>query len=92
MYQQYPPQQPAYYPQQQYSGCLKAFLYGLSLLIPIAGIIVGVVFVSRPDQESKSIGNTSLILGVISFVINCCLVIAIWALMSAGMIPFLMDM
>ena len=72
MYQQYPPPQPAYYPQQQYGGCLKAFLYSLSLLIPLAGIIVGIVFMSRPDPESKSLGNACLIIAIISMVIQCC--------------------
>jgi hypothetical protein len=91
MYQQYPPPQPAYHPQQQYSGCLKAFLYGLSLLIPLAGIIVGIVFISRPDPESKSIGNIALILGIVSFVLNCCLTLGI-LLAWGGAMPFLMEM
>lgn len=73
MYQQYP-QQPAYYPQpQQYSGCMKILLYALSLFIPLVGVIVGIVFSSRPDPESKSIGQTCLILGIVGFVISCCL-------------------
>ena len=92
MYQQYPPPQPAYYPQQQYSGCMKALMYGLSLLIPLAGIIIGIVFVSRPDPESKSIGNIALILGVISFVLNCCVGVLIWGVAFGGTLPFLMDM
>ena len=73
MYQQYPQQQPAYYPQQQYSGCLKAFLYILSFLVAMAGVIIGIVFISRHDPESKSLGNACLIVGIISFVVWCCL-------------------
>jgi len=74
MYQQYPQQQPVYYPQQQqYSGCLKAFLYILSFLVPIAGVIIGIVFISRPDPESKSLGNACLIVGIAAIVIWCCL-------------------
>ena len=92
MYQQYPPPQPAYYPQQQYSGCMKALLYGLSLLIPIAGIIIGIVFISRQDPESKSIGNIALVLGVISFVLNCCLAILIWGVAFGGFVAFLPEM
>ena len=72
-YPQYPQQQPVYYPQQQYSGCLKAFLYILSFFIPIAGVIIGIVFISRPDPESKSLGNACLIVGIASVVIWCCL-------------------
>jgi len=74
MYQQYPPQ-PAYYG-QQYSGCMKFFLYALSLWIPLAGIIIGIVFKSRPDPESRGVGQTCLILGIISFALSCCLSIA----------------
>ena len=86
MYQQYPPSQPAYYPQQQYSGCLKVLMYGLSILIPLAGIIIGIVFISRPDPESKSIGNIALILGIISFVVNCCLAVVAIAAWPAIMV------
>jgi hypothetical protein len=82
---QYPPQ-PMYYPQQQYSGCLKAFLYILSFMIPLAGIIVGIVFISRPDPESKSLGNACLIIGIISMVLSCCLAIGVglsWSTLMA---------
>lgn len=69
---------------QQYSGCMKFFLYILSLLIPIAGIIIGIVFQSRPDPESKGLGRTCLILGIVSFVLTCCLtvvMISIWPIL-----------
>ena len=72
MYQQYPPPQPVYYG-QQYSGCMKFFLYILSLWIPIVGIIIGIVFQSRPDPESKGLGRTCLILGIVSFALTCCI-------------------
>jgi hypothetical protein len=71
---------------------MKALLYGLSLLIPIAGIIIGIVFISRQDPESKSIGQIALVLGVISFVLNCCVAILIWVVAFGGALPFLMDM
>jgi hypothetical protein len=41
--------------------------------MPLAGLIIGVIFISRPDPESKSLGQTCLILGIISFVLSCCL-------------------
>ncbi len=74
MQQQYPPPQPVYYG-QQYGGCMKLILYILSLWIPLAGVIIGVIFMSRPDPESKRLGQTCLILGIISFVLSCCLVV-----------------
>ena len=73
-YPQYPPQQPIYYQQQQYSGCLKWFLYILSFFSPFpVGIIIAIVFLSRPDPESKSLGNACLIISIVSMVIVCCL-------------------
>jgi len=72
-YQQQPP--PAYPPQYygpRYGGCLKIFLYLLSFSIPIVGIIIGIIFLSRGDPESRSLGRTCLILGIVSVVIACC--------------------
>jgi hypothetical protein len=73
MYQQYPPQQPVYYAQPQYSGCLKFVLYALAFFAPLPiGIIIGIVFMSRPDPESKSLGNACLIISIIAVVLQCC--------------------
>lgn len=90
MYQQYPQQQPAYYQQpQQYSGCLKWFLYILSFFAPFpVGIIIAIVFLSRPDPESKSLGNACMIVSIISIVIYCCVSIAI--ILFSGALPILM--
>jgi len=73
MYYQPPPQ--AYPPQYygpRYSGCLKIFLYLASFSVPIVGIVIGLIFISRGDPESRSLGRTCLILGIISIVIACC--------------------
>lgn len=89
MYQPYPPQ-PVYYG-QQYSGCVKILLYVLSLWIPLAGVIIGIIFMSRPDPESKGLGKTCLILGIISFALTCCLSGLILALYFAGVLPILLE-
>jgi hypothetical protein len=92
MYQQYPQQQSVYYQQQQYSGCLKWFLYILAFLSPFpVGIIIAIVFLSRSDPESKSLGNTCLIVSIISMVIYCCVSVAVILLSGAPilMIPFM---
>lgn len=86
MYQQYPPQ-PVYYG-SRYSGCLKLFLYGLSLTIPLAGVIVGVIFLSRPDPESRTLGQTCLILGIVSFLLACCLA-TVLGFAPALLLPFM---
>ncbi|MFN2217217.1 MAG: hypothetical protein ACK2UA_01315 [Anaerolineae bacterium] len=77
-YPQYPQQQPVYYqPAQQYGGCLKALLYILAFTMPLpAGIIIAIIFLSRQDPESKSLGNACLIVSIVALVIQCCLTIA----------------
>jgi hypothetical protein len=88
MYQQYP--QPAHYPQQQYSGCLKFLLYALALLWPVpAGIIVAIIFMSRPDPESKSLGNACLIISIIAVVLQCCAGIGFGVF--SGFLPILLE-
>ena len=85
---QYP--QPGYYPpQQQYSGCIKFILYALAFLSPLpVGIIIAIVFMSRSDPESKSLGNTCLIISIISLVVLCC-VIAFSGALPLLMVPFM---
>jgi hypothetical protein len=88
MYQQYP-QQPGYgYYGPQYGGCLKLILYLISFFIPLGGLIIGVIFLSRPDRESKSLGQTCLILGIISILLSCCLG-TIFGLAPAFLLPFI---
>jgi len=87
MYQYQQPQ--PYYPQQQYSGCLKWFLYILSFFTPFpVGIIIAIVFLSRPDPESKSLGNACLIVSIVSMVIYCCVSVAL--IIFSGALPMLM--
>ncbi len=72
-----PPPQPQPYappppPAPQYSGCMKWGFYLLSVVIPIAGIIIGIVYMSKPDPESKSLGRVCLIISIVVTVIWCC--------------------
>jgi len=63
--------QPYYGP--RYSGCVKFLMYGASLLFPLVGLIIWIIMMSRQDYESKRLGNTCLILSIISFLGCCCL-------------------
>ena len=77
----YPPQPPPpQYPPQpyapQYSGCLKFTFYGLSVVIPLAGLIIGIVYMSKGDPESKSLGRTCLIISIAVTVIGICIGVA----------------
>ncbi len=84
----YPP--PQYYPPQpQYSGCLKFFLYALSFFIPLAGLIIGLIFMFKNDRESKSLGTTCLIIAIVSTVLSCC-VGGIFAV-SSGLLASLLE-
>ncbi|MGD1994434.1 MAG: hypothetical protein PVI59_14670 [Anaerolineae bacterium] len=88
MYYQPPSQQVYVAEGSRYSGCLKLFLYAVSLLVPLVGVIMGLVYLSRPDPESKKLGQICLILGIISFVVTCCLG-AILGLSPLLALPFL---
>ena len=72
----------------QYSGCLKFFLYAVSFFIPLVGLILGLVYISRPDYESKRLGQACLILGIVSFLISCCVGV-LFSLGFFGLVPFL---
>jgi len=90
MYQQYPPPQVIYYG-SQYGGCFKFFLYLLSFFMPLLGLIFGLVYMSRPDVESKSLGRTCLIISIISFVLICCssVLAALLGFLPVLTLPFL---
>lgn len=47
------------------SDSTKFVLYVLSVLIPIAGIIVGIYYMTRSSQEEKGVGRICLIIGVV---------------------------
>ena len=44
-----------------------------SFIIPIAGIIIGVIFMSKGDPESSGLGKTCLIISVATMVLACCI-------------------
>ena len=75
-YQQPPPAYPPQYYGPRYSGCLKLVLYGLSLCIPIVGIVVGIIFMAKGDPESSALGRTCLIISIAAIAIGCCLGVA----------------
>ncbi len=74
MYYAPPPQAyaPPPPPTPQYSGCMKWGFYLLSALIPIAGIIIAIVYMGKGDPESKSLGKVCLIISIVAMVILCC--------------------
>jgi len=52
------------------SSGMKALLYIISFFIPIVGIIVGAIYISKPEDEYKQVGKMCIVLGIVSFVVN----------------------
>ena len=69
-YQQPPPQYPPPQYGPRYGGCLKLVLYLISFLVPFVGIVIGIIFMSRGDPESKSVGRACMIISIAVIVIS----------------------
>jgi len=57
----------------------KPLFYVLSFIIPIAGIIIGAIFMSKPDPELKKFGKTCLMIALIPIILLilmiCCYIL-----------------
>jgi len=53
------------------SGGQKALFYILSILIPIVGIIVGIIWMNDQDPEKKVVGKNCLIIAIVVMVLSC---------------------
>lgn len=51
---------------ESFSTGIKVLLYLVSLFVPVVGIIIGIVLMTRDDLEHKQVGKICLILGVVS--------------------------
>jgi len=49
--------------------------YVLSFIIPILGIILGAIYMGKPEPENKRFGKNCIIAAVASFVVVACCVI-----------------
>lgn len=54
---------------EKYSPGIRAVLYVSSILVWLAGVIIGIVLITRDDPESKRVGKICLVLGVISVIV-----------------------
>lgn len=50
-------------------GALKYVLYIISFLMPIIGIIIGIIFMISSEPEKKKVGKNCLILAIVSIVL-----------------------
>ena len=65
------------------SGGQKALFYILSILIPVVGIVLGIIWVSDQDPEKKVVGKNCLIIGIAVTVLSCICWFALSALSIA---------
>lgn len=61
---------PSYAPRESISDGMKILLYILSFLIPIIGIIVGIIYYTKPEQELKDFGKMCIILAVVGILLS----------------------
>jgi membrane protein YdbS with pleckstrin-like domain len=62
--------------QPQISDGMKILFYILSFLIFIVGIIIGVIYYTKPDPESKHVGKMCIILAVVGALVGVLCVLA----------------
>nr|WP_263324933.1 hypothetical protein [Neobacillus sp. Marseille-Q6967] len=61
----------------------RVLLYILSFIIPVVGIILGIVWMNDSDPGKKLIGKNCLIVGIVSIVLSCICWFALSALSIA---------
>ncbi len=62
------------------SGGVRVLLYLVSFLVPVVGIILGIVFMVRADPEYKRMGKICLILGVVAIVVEIGLAVVLYVM------------
>ncbi len=61
--------------------------YIVSFLVPLAGIIIGIVYYTRPDGESKRVGKNCIIIAIAVWVAVFAIAIAVYALLLSTFGP-----
>ncbi len=56
---------PQYSREPRISEGTKIAFYILSLLFFIAGLVLGLIYLTKPDEESKHVGKMCIILGIV---------------------------
>ena len=79
------------YPQQEtISSGLRAVFYILSILIPLAGIIIGIIYYAKPDPDSKRVGKNCIIIAITVWVAAALLTVAMFIVLSGSLSVFSM--
>lgn len=63
----------------------KWLFYVLSIFIPLVGIIMGIVYMTKEHEEQKKFGKTLLILGIVFGVVLPCICWVVYFFFIAGL-------
>jgi len=63
---------------EQISSGMKILFYILSLMIPLVGFIIGIIYYSKEDPESKHVGKMCIILAVVGILATVGLVAVLY--------------
>ncbi|UCH78034.1 MAG: hypothetical protein JSU81_09975 [Candidatus Coatesbacteria bacterium] len=73
----------------------KVLFYVISFIVPIAGIILGALYLSKPDEANREFGKYCLLAAVINFALGfsaVCCVFAFYAMFFVGYLGFLFSL
>ncbi len=79
---------PASEPLNNWVKILLAFFTATPAIGPFIGIIAGIVFMIKEDQDRKTTGQALLTVGIISLVVNCCCAFAVFSQTLSEMSTF----
>jgi predicted RNA-binding Zn-ribbon protein involved in translation (DUF1610 family) len=73
------------YPQQEtLSTGMRALFYIISILIPIAGIILGIIYYVKPDPDLKRVGRNCIIIAVVVWALAAIMALSLVYVVSIG--------
>ena len=62
----------------------KILMYVLSFIFPIAGIIVGIIYYSKPELYHKEFGKNCLMIAIVTTILSCvCYMISMGAMFAS---------
>jgi hypothetical protein len=73
----------------------KVLFYVISFMVPIAGIILGALYLSKPDEANREFGKYCLLAAAINFALGfsiACCVVAFYAMFFIGYLGFVLSL
>jgi|GEM_PF-2561252 len=63
---------------------MRTLFYILSFLVPIAGIIIGIIYYMKPEPELKRFGRNCILIAVLVWAVVAIVYIAIFAVIISS--------